>query len=94
MKPRPNIERALARRFSPLARFRMSRGLRQSDVAVLAGIHETTVGKIETGVRFPTDTQVRRCAKALRTTINRMEELVGRSRYWARTGAEKRIVRP
>ena len=88
-----NIERALARRFSPMARFRMARGLKQTDVAIRGGLHESTVSKLEIGARAATEPQVRKIAKGLRSTIVRTRELLQTSRYWARSGVGRKVGR-
>lgn len=84
MTARSNIERALARRFSPLAQFRMMRGLKQCEIAARAQIHETIVSKIERGMRLATECQISALATALRTTRRRMVALLFDSRQWAR----------
>ncbi|MEO7972698.1 MAG: helix-turn-helix transcriptional regulator [Thermoanaerobaculia bacterium] len=85
-----SIERQLSRRFSPMARFRMARGLRQYDVALRADLHETTVGKAETGERLATPHQARQIARGLRTTLAQVRLLLAQSRNWARRSAEGR----
>jgi transcriptional regulator with XRE-family HTH domain len=93
MKPRANIERQLAHRFSPAARFRISRGLLQSDVAIRAGLHPDTVGLIERGVRRASDHHLRRLAKALATTLHRARLLAAQSRAWARNESDRKAGR-
>lgn len=88
-----NIERALARRFSPMARFRMARGLKQKDVALRGGLHESTVSKLEIGARAATEPQVRKIAKGLRTPIYRAQDLLRLSRQWAGHGLKKKASR-
>lgn len=85
-----SIERGLARRFSPMARFRMARGLKQTDVALRGGLHESTVSKLEIGARAATEPQVRKIAEGLRTPLYRAQDLLRRSRQWAGHGLGKR----
>lgn len=93
MSARPNIERALARRFSPMARFRIAREMKQCEVAACTLIHETTVSKIERGVRRATPQQEKRIAKALRTTPKKVHALLFESRWWAGIGALRKSGR-
>ena len=79
---RPKVN-GLVRRFSPFAQFRMMRGLKQSDLAAKTRIHETIVSKIERGVRVATIAQLRQLATALRTTRQRMVDLLMDTRAWA-----------
>lgn len=87
------IERALARRFSPMARFRMARGLKQTDVANRGDLHESTVSKLELGARAATAIQARSIARGLRTTPARARQLLDESRYWAWCASGKKIVK-
>lgn len=84
MTARPKAN-GLARRFSPMAQFRMMRGLLQSDLAVRTRIHETLVSKIERGVRWPTEPQAKSLSRALRTTYRRMARLVADTHLWAKS---------
>lgn len=81
------IDRGLARRFSPMAMFRLAKGLKQADVANRGGLHESTVQKLETGARPATPQQLRKMARGLRTAIYRTEDLLRRSRRWAGAAA-------
>lgn len=94
MATRNSIARQLSRRFSPMARFRLARGLKQTDVAIRGGLHESTVSKIEIGARLPNEEQLRGCAKGLRTTLARARQLVKASRCWAYLGSSRKWVRP
>lgn len=93
MTARSKVERELARRFSPMARFRLARGLKQTDVAIRGGLHESTVSKLEIGARPATGDQVRKIARGLRTPIYRAQDLLRTSRQWAGFGASKRAGR-
>lgn len=88
-----NVERALARRFSPMAQFRLSRGLKQTDVANRGDLHESTVSKLEIGARPATPSQVRAMARGLRTTLARTRDLLSDTRYWAWCASGKKIVK-
>lgn len=93
MTQRSNIERAFVRSFSPMARFRIARGMKQCELASRTRIHETIVSKIERGVRVATVAQVRDLASALRTTRQRMVALLFDSQIWSagsRSGAVRR----
>ena len=87
------IDRGLARRFSPMARFRIAKGLKQTDVAIRGGLHESTVSKLEIGARAATEDQVRKIARGLRTPLYRAQDLLRTSRQWAGFGASKRAGR-
>lgn len=74
---------AVARRYSPLALFRMARGFRQSDIAARTGIDDRALSKIETGARRANAADAARIARALGAPRAAVSRLLARTRTWA-----------
>jgi transcriptional regulator with XRE-family HTH domain len=85
MKSAPTSAKIVATRFSPLALYRMSRELTQSEIARRTAIDRRRLSEIETGLRRPRSREAARIARVLRAPAPIFSRLFTRTLRWAQS---------